>query len=550
MPVVILLLMALLVAVVAGCGGAHYDGRLVAADSLIRSNPDSALAVLEALPTASLTTEGDRAYHGLLLAQARYKAYVVATSDSDINRALNYYRAHSREREKLTRAYIYKGAVMEELGHPDSAMLYYKHAEATADEKDYVNLGQIKTRIADLYRLQYADIQICYDKYKEALYYHKLTNNKRLQIDCLFSMAGCSGITGLDNSNELLYQASNMAKQENDSFYYYKCQELLCRQLAMKDTTLLQAKQIATNCLENYGSFVNNDLLLDLAYIYAKENSNDSSLLFLGFVNEQATDGHQNQIRVRKYQTLSMIAMNTGDSLLSHMYMDSCNQIVTAIESNQHKYTIQSIENNHNKNIKESNRRTIRSMKWLVWGLIATLFVLALSFIYYFHHKNRYIKSIIKELNESTDINRHEQMLQQLDTKESIIYQFVQNLTQFMQTSIDASEKDSPSVIRRRINELIGNVTTDEFWNALRDYIDRKYVNLITDIAKKPAITDIDLRFIELCCLGFDYIEIAITLKVSPNYVSTKRKAIARKLGLRIPLQDYLEREMKIREKA
>ena len=93
-------------------------------------------------------------------------------------------------------------------------------------------------------------------------------------------------------------------------------------------------------------------------------------------------------------------------------------------------------------------------------------------------------------------------------------------------------------------------MTTDEFWNALRDYIDRKYVNLITDIAKKPAITDIDLRFIELCCLGFDYIEIAITLKVSPNYVSTKSKAIARKLGLRIPLQDYLEREMKIREKA
>lgn len=41
-------LVVVLVAVVTGCGGAHrYDGRLVAADSLMRSNPDSALAILQ-----------------------------------------------------------------------------------------------------------------------------------------------------------------------------------------------------------------------------------------------------------------------------------------------------------------------------------------------------------------------------------------------------------------------------------------------------------------------------------------------------------------------
>ena len=547
LPVVILALIVVLVAVVTGCGAHRYDGRLVAADSLMRNDPDSALALLEALPTASLTTEGDRAYHGLLISQARYKAYVVATSDSDINRALSYYRAHSGEREKLTRAYIYKGAVMEELGHPDSAMYYYKSAEATADEKDYVNLGQIKTRIADLYRLQYADIQICYDKYKEALFYHKLTNNKHLQIDCLFSMAGCSGITGLDNSIDLLYQASNLAKQENDSLYFYMCQELLCRQLAMKDSSMLEAKVIAMRCLDDYSSFINNDLLLDLADIYANENANDSSLYYLRLVNEKASDGHLRQILVRKYKTLSIIAMNFGDSLRSHIYLDSCNQLMSSIETNKQKYRIQNIENIHNKQIKETNRQTIRSMKWLVWGLIGSLFLLAIAFGFYFYHKHHYIKSIIKELNESTDVNSHEHMLQQISTKESIIYQFVQNLTLFMQTSIDASEKDSPSVIRRRINELIGQVTTNEFWNALQNYVDCQYNNIITKIAQNPKITEVDLRFIGLCCLGFNYIEMAITLGVSPNYISTKRKALAKKLGIKIPLQEYLENEIKVR---
>ena len=76
-------LLVVLVAAVTGCGGAHrYDARLVAADSLMQPAPDSALALLEALPIDSLPDESNRAYRDLLLTQARYRCYVTATSDS------------------------------------------------------------------------------------------------------------------------------------------------------------------------------------------------------------------------------------------------------------------------------------------------------------------------------------------------------------------------------------------------------------------------------------------------------------------------------------
>ena len=111
----LLTMMAALVMIVTGCGNTHhYDSRLVTADNLIAEDPDSALDLLETLPMTTLPDEADRAYYGLLLSQARYKAYVTATSDSDINRALVYYRSHPSDREKLTRTYIYKGAVMED----------------------------------------------------------------------------------------------------------------------------------------------------------------------------------------------------------------------------------------------------------------------------------------------------------------------------------------------------------------------------------------------------------------------------------------------------
>ena len=59
--------------------------RLVELDSLIAVAPDSAAALLASIPTDSLRDPENRAYHALLLTQAKYKAYIPATSDSAIN---------------------------------------------------------------------------------------------------------------------------------------------------------------------------------------------------------------------------------------------------------------------------------------------------------------------------------------------------------------------------------------------------------------------------------------------------------------------------------
>ena len=247
-----ILLMLVLVAAVTGCDGLRrYDARLVRADSLMQANPDSALAIVSAID--SLAGDANLAYRDLLLTQARYKTYqeITAGDDSAITRALAWYRAHGGEREKLTRAYLYKGAVMQELGHVDSAMYYYKTAEVTADPKDYANLGQINTRIAALYNDYYADSQICYDKNKQALQYYKLTGNKPLQLVCMLNMAGCSGIMHRDGAEQLLNQATELAIELNDSSNYYLCQELLCRQFSYRGKSVAKAKSSVVKFITN-----------------------------------------------------------------------------------------------------------------------------------------------------------------------------------------------------------------------------------------------------------------------------------------------------------
>ena len=204
----------MLVTVVTGCGRApRYDGRLVTADSLMRSDPDSALTIVEGTCRDSLATPGDRAYRDLLLTQARYRCYVTATSDSTINRALDYYTAHPDEREKLTRAHIYKGAVMGELGHPDSAMLHYKLAEAVADTTDYFNLGYANMRMAQLYQSCFVNDSAVVDRMKLATRFFTLTRDTSYLITTIGTQGAYYDIISQDSAYICLEKAILLAKE-------------------------------------------------------------------------------------------------------------------------------------------------------------------------------------------------------------------------------------------------------------------------------------------------------------------------------------------------
>ena len=241
----VILAMVVLGAVVPSCGGAHrYDGRLAAVDSLMKDNPDSALALVLALDTADILAEGDRAYRALLLTQARYKSYVTATSDSDINQALAYFRAHPADREKLTRAYIYKGAVMNELGYHDSAMFYYKHAEATAAPDDYFNLGYANMRIAQLYQRFYANDSAVLARMKIASRCFQIVQDTSYLITTIGTQGCYPKLTGEDSACANLRRAIHLAQMINSpkglqyqsklaGIYYFKGNYKEAKELAM-----------------------------------------------------------------------------------------------------------------------------------------------------------------------------------------------------------------------------------------------------------------------------------------------------------------------------
>ena len=212
-----ILVIAFMACFVAACGGHADRASLVAIDSLILQDPDSACGMLAAYPADSLTTDDDRAYHALLTTIADYKAYRPATTDSAINIAVNHYDHDGANPDHRMRSLLYKGCVMEELGDPEQAIEYYKRAETNCPSNDYFNIGYINLRIATLYQYAYND-SIAISQFNKAAQGFKKVGDKHYESLCLIS-AGIQycHLENYDSAALTINQGISLAKAANDS---------------------------------------------------------------------------------------------------------------------------------------------------------------------------------------------------------------------------------------------------------------------------------------------------------------------------------------------
>ena len=557
----VILLIVVLGATVSGCGGSHrYDSRLTAADSLMRSNPDSALAIVEGIARDSLTREGDRAYRDLLLTQARYRCYITATSDSDINRALAYYRTHSGEREKLTRAYIYKGAVMEELGHPDSAMLYYKTAEANATPTDYFNLGYTKMRIATLYQKQYSQAPDAINSMSQAIHYFELLKDTCYLIPCYGDMGSICGTLYPDTAFRFLNYSIKLAQQFDPP-----------KQYTYKST-------------------------LAGLYFYAKNDYESAKSLAMDVIRNGAEDSYETQFYY--YATLSFLKLGLLDSAKyvfsitpepidavdSMSWYDMKGQIAEA-ESQQTAYFENTLKSNDLKhkimvNSKEKeiiegesifHRQQVddkaKKNNVLAIVLIILAVISLLLFALTLWLKNRIkIKSIERteiERELKTSINDLNEIIKkQKDQKsaisKSVSYRFEALNELFESIKFKAKEKkdNKRSIVPlSRVLGFLGEYydmsdveLAKSFWNKIELSVNVEYRGIATYVKENfPDISERDYRTFCLLCANIS----PQIIKICMNFANVKTASnyrnyiIRQRLGLDMTFDEFINNYMK-----
>ncbi len=546
LPVVILVMLVVLVAVVTGCSRVpHYDSRLVAADSLMRALPDSALALVEAVRADSLSSEGDRAYRDLLMTQARYRCYIVATSDSAINRALNYYSNHSNEREKLTRAYIYKGAVMEELGYPDSAMFYYKTAEATADDDDYFNLGYAKMRMGALYRDYYSMDGKDAQKYEEALECLMKTDCPHYQLVCMVNLGSLYRLKENQKAERMLIQARGMASAMRDTAIFIVCDQNL---IAMYNYFHWhnRARPLIQEVLSlKWKGKIDMIFYTEAADVYSAVGQIDSAEYLLSLIPDETAGNPVNEIS--RLQCLGDIALAKRDTMAHLRFEQQANWINDSLLANDQLDQITFTEAQLDKTIaQQMQERQKKHTSCLVAFFIAIVMIVLFFYCRHVHRFDRIIADFKQQsdsqLNDLNVLNRN---IEKLQIQDSQLKNFISSHLGLMREMIEACYHAPRTVLSDDIQRIVklqkGN---KDSWEKLYNYIDIEYHHIMTETRRNyPQLNDRDLLLLALTCLGYSCAQIAIIFGyANASTIGGNRQRLAKKMGLSSTLNEYINK--------
>lgn len=127
---------------------------LLTADSLMWSDPDSALLLLEQIPEPQLLEGADRALYALLMTQARYKCCVLLENDSLIQIAVKYYKK-GNDKERLAKSYFYMGCVhVEKKELTEAIELYLKSLRLIQQKKDAIFIAMVYSHLGNCYNEQ------------------------------------------------------------------------------------------------------------------------------------------------------------------------------------------------------------------------------------------------------------------------------------------------------------------------------------------------------------------------------------------------------------
>lgn len=551
--IALLMLWLAIVTIVGSCDKQKtYDPRLTSADSIMTHDPDSALALLEDMDNSGFATSRDRAYHALLLTQARYRCYVIATSDSLINIALDYYKAHDDETEKLTRSYIYKGAVMEELGDADAAMRYYKQAKNSASATDLFNQGYSRLRLGCIYR-DYTSADTNYiTLVKEALSYFKQIPDSFYILTCQNNIGGSYSPINVDSAMYYLEQANKLADQLH--LEYFKLSNLRyiadLKMFSNKTPDLEQAKAISTSVLNNYKNLDERDhFTLIASYTLARLNKTDSAAYYLKQVDyHQISDG----LKILYDQCRAEMAKNHGDFDQFRFYYDRANNQADSMANNNMQLQLREVETKYDNEALKYKALKYKA-SWQISLLSGLLLLSLLSMILLvILRKAAQRKRLLREQEDSIE-QLHSDTLRltsQLaankemneDLKQIISHQ-IGTFTQLVEMHQKMSDKN-PYKFDELFKKTYSIKQPDvSFWSGLRAYADSACGGIITrTLMNYPSLSESDIRFLSLCCCDLPTTVIMACMGYNDAHsFYNKKRRLAQAIGLTDKLDGYIQ---------
>ena len=523
---------------VAGCSHTA-DRRLVLADTLMWTRPDSSLAILSHINNDSLTSDEDKAYHALLLTQAQFRCNIPLTSDTLISKAVDYYN-DNHNREHYTRALLYKGGAYEDMGKPVEAIKWYKQAEDNADSTDYRNLAQLNMRMGMLYYNNFASNNLDLDKFRKATYYYdKLGDKYNVQLSVLYS----GNVYRLSNSIEAnkcydKVEALSIELKDSANLYSVFINKAL---LYLKDSLYNKSKDCMLRAFSLPSNYVENYHFLIISQAYAKLNNVDSAEYFLRKVDFKQCTPYDS---VMLYKTLKEISIANGDYVKANQFEKTYYHLSDSLEHNNERYSLAKFEADFNNDNSVSKSKRISSLNHINYILIVLFFIILIFFLFYHNRKKKNYLKLISDLRNE-NFSKYEKLKRNIS-------EFDDNLGEIMSSKLESFEgimsgaySEQQDSLKKEVAHKISSIddTDSKFWNGLYEYLNYKHNGVMGIILEQfPQLSTADTNFLALMCCGFSDAAIAVCKRYrNTASVRSKRRQIRNKMGIEGSLGDFIK---------
>ena len=547
------IIVALAAMVMAGCAGREknreVDRDLNAAESLMESQPDSALRMLQRIDTPATLSGERRARHALLLSQAYNKNYIDLTDDSLISIAVDYYAQTNNAHYKMSALYYRACILMNRKEYGEALSLAFeveKLAEKLGDEQF---LARAKLTVAQAY-LHSFNLEGAETYFKQTLPIVKRLNNQTW-LGVLYANLANLSLFSKDYPQALAYV---------DSINHYTPGQYKAYDYAMFANIGLENFEKADSIFDNYLA-PNNPSVMARAYklrsqsaLGRGENHLDSLQSLLPMASR--TDS------VDIAGIAIHISFANGDFYNAWAYTTMVlheTSLVLSNMMNHSLYTIQ-LEREKQENLEKSNALHTRTLIAIFTAIIAGLLILA-GLMAYLFIRNRHRQQIShfqndlltaqselaevknelqseaenrknEQLNHASEINRlNSQISNERTAAQELLLAKYSWIEEFGNDLIDykISNKSSSSV--QNLLDKLETVNNKEFIPELIGLINKYRNNLIERISKAcPALTDKERNILALYCVHFSPRIIGFILQLEPRTIYNTKTTIKRKI--------------------
>lgn len=450
-----------------------YNELLVQACTLMEAQPDSALHILQNLPTDSLRTEADNAFYALLMTQAQDKCFIRQTNDSLIRSAVAYYDK-TRNKKMRAKAYYYLGCVYRDSEKEKEALIQYIKAQSLAED----------TEDKHLLRLIYSNIGL--------IYYIQDLN---AQADSIYRLVEEIAIEQQDTllQAEVLAQRGTILMETGEEFYT-EAEVLLLEALELSEGftnvvlkgNVFSSLSLLYNWMDNgkksvefarknlaiqRGSIERYDAYRLLGSGYYKLSQYDSARHYL----QKALQSTDYTIKAGAYMRLADIAKEQNDLETSLEMERNYSAYLDSLQNNRHADAVISVEKDMQISRQQEKHEALINRNIYYFLIIAVCTLILIGFVataYLIKRKKKQSLQIETEVPDEVEIDILEQ---------SAVYKKIDRII--------LSYKDNDQSEERMYKED---------WLQLITNTDMCRNNIIQKLASQFNLTEDEIH---LCCL-------------------------------------------------